>query len=294
MTKFTDNLWDDIAREHGATIERAERPAPARGRRSGMIAGATLALAVGGTALGMGLTSGGTAAGVSAPTASGPIKITTDAYTITGSSNGTILVHLKFQAAASAAETKLRSMGYGLQIFPKPGAAPVRGPVACPPIEGAPQHPKVEVLLGDNGTQVITANAQNDGTGVGTWHVGNCFLYPTDYKGNSGTGSASAKAAPPSSSSVTKQSDGSVLIRMSGPDAGKSVEKKLAAMGIRERFETYLTYGPAAHTGPLTCEPAAGVPGPVLKVLYGKDNNTSTGSGQPLSYYRCTIVPKAG
>jgi hypothetical protein len=187
MTKFTDNLWSDLAREHGADLA-PRGSARVRTRRPGVIAGSTLALAVGGTALALGLTS----TGGSAPAASGPINITTDAYTITGSSNGTILVDLKFQAAASAAEQKLRAMGYGLEIFPKPGAAPVSGPVSCPPIDGAPKHPQVKVLLADNGTQVITATAQNEGTGVGTWHVGTCNLYPISYKDNSGTGNTGA------------------------------------------------------------------------------------------------------
>jgi hypothetical protein len=186
MTKFTDNLWDDLAREHGSDLA-PPGSARTRARRPAVIAGSTLVLAAGGTALALGLTSAG---GTSS--ASDPINITTDAYTITGSSNGTILVDLKFQAAASAAEQKLLAMGYRLQIFPKPGAAPVSGPVSCPPIDGAPKHPQVKVLLGDNGTQVITATAQNAGTGVGTWHVGTCNLYPTGYKGNSGTGNTGA------------------------------------------------------------------------------------------------------
>jgi hypothetical protein len=193
MTKFTDNLWNDLAREHGADLA-PRGSARVRTRHPGAIAGSTLVLAVGGTALALGLTSTGgtpTAAGAT-PTASGLINITTDAYTITGSSTGTILVDLKFQAAASAAEQQLRAMGYGLQIFPKPGAAPVSGPVSCPPIDGAPKHPQVKVLLADNGTQVITGTAQNEGTGVGTWHVGTCNLYPVGYKGNSGSGNPSA------------------------------------------------------------------------------------------------------
>ena len=33
MTKFTDNLWHDLAREHGAALAQAGRPGPGRARR---------------------------------------------------------------------------------------------------------------------------------------------------------------------------------------------------------------------------------------------------------------------
>ena len=47
MTKFTDNLWSDLAREHGPTLARADRPEPgrARRRRPRVLAGSTLGLA---------------------------------------------------------------------------------------------------------------------------------------------------------------------------------------------------------------------------------------------------------
>ena len=59
MTKFTENLWNDLAQEHGAALAQATRPGPGRARRTGLIAGSTLALAAAGTALGLGLTSTG-------------------------------------------------------------------------------------------------------------------------------------------------------------------------------------------------------------------------------------------
>ena len=33
MTKFTDNLWSDLVREHGPTLAHADRPEPGRARR---------------------------------------------------------------------------------------------------------------------------------------------------------------------------------------------------------------------------------------------------------------------
>ncbi|MCL2582861.1 MAG: hypothetical protein FWE35_10430 [Streptosporangiales bacterium] len=304
MTKFTDHLWNDIAAEHGDAIRQSARPAPGRSRRPGMIAGATLALAVGGTALGLGLTGpgGGT------PAASGPIKVVTDAYTITGSNSGSILVHVKFQAAISAAEAKLRSMGYDLAIFPKPGAAPAPGPVACTPVHGAPQHPQVKVLLGDNGTQVITANAQNDGTGVGTWHIGSCDLVPASY-GNSGpgdTGAGNTGAGNSGAASGSQSADGPAAAILPSKDSSKilwinqrsglaSLGNKLARSGIHGRPDIVLVPGAAPAKGfTVTCKPAAGASGPKLRILMGNDGTVHFGpqtNGGTWHAASCTLLP---
>ena len=67
MTKFTDNLWSDLVREHGPTLAHAGRPDPGRVggsgailRRPRVVAGSTLALAGVGAALVLAL--GGSAA----------------------------------------------------------------------------------------------------------------------------------------------------------------------------------------------------------------------------------------
>ena len=185
MTKFTENLWNDLAQEHGAALDRATRPEPGRARRPGLIAGSTLALAAAGTALGLGLTStGSTPAGSTA--AGGIKKVVTTAYTITQMSNGSVLVQVNQAESIVAADAKLSSMGIQekVAVFPKPGAATVSGPVTCKPVDGAPKQPQVQVLLGTNGTEVIAGS----NTGAGTWHLGSCVVFPTGYTGNSGPG----------------------------------------------------------------------------------------------------------
>jgi len=188
MTKFTENLWNDLAQEHGAALAQATRPGPGRARRPGLIAGSTLALAAAGTALGLGLTStsGSTAAG-------GIRKVVTTAYTITEMSNGSVLVQINQRKSIVAADAKLSSMGIQekVAVFPKPGAATVSGPVTCKPVDGAPKQPQVQVLLGTNGTEVIAGG----NTGAGTWHLGSCVVFPTSDKGNSGPGNTSNGSA---------------------------------------------------------------------------------------------------
>ena len=88
MTKFTDHLWDDLVQERGAALAQATRPAPGRARRTGLIAGSSLALAAAGTALGLGLTS----TGAPSTSATGGMRVVTDAYTVTQKSNGSVLV----------------------------------------------------------------------------------------------------------------------------------------------------------------------------------------------------------
>jgi len=186
MTKFTDHLWRDLAREHGPALAHAARPEPSRGRRPRVIAGITLALAAAGTALGLGLTStsGSTPAGGTA--AGGIRKVVTTAYTITEMSNGSVLVQINQRKSIVAADAKLSSMGIQekVAVFPKPGAATVSGPLTCKPVDGAPKQPRVQVLLGTNGTEVIAGG----NTGAGTWHLGSCVVFPTSDTGNSGTG----------------------------------------------------------------------------------------------------------
>ena len=185
MAKFTENLWRDLAQEHGAALAQADRLGPGRARRPGLIAGSTLALAAGGTALALGLTSaGGTATGGTA--AGGIRKVVTDAYTITESSNGSVLVQIDQQNSIFAADAKLSSMGIQekVAVFPQPGAATSSGPVTCAPVGGAPKQPQVQVLLGSNGTETIAG----DNTGTGTWHLGSCVVFPTSDTGNSGPG----------------------------------------------------------------------------------------------------------
>ena len=188
MAKFTENLWDDLAQEHGAALAQATRPDPGRARRTGLIAGSTLALAAAGTALGLGLTSTGSTPAGSTP-AGGIKKVVTTAYTITQMSNGSVLVQVNQSQSILAADAKLASMGIQekVVVYPQPGAATVSGPVTCTPVDGAPKQPRVQVLLGNNGTEVIASG----NTGAGTWHLSSCVVFPTSDRGNSGPGNTS-------------------------------------------------------------------------------------------------------
>src|SRR5580693_1929608 len=146
MTKFTDHLWRDLAREHGATLALAERPAPGRApllRRPRVLAGSTLALAGVGTALVLTL---GAAS-------------TTPAYAVTTNGDGSVLVTINQNSALPQANAKLTAMGIHEQISIQManGAAAASGPVTCTPAPGASnlRGPTLKVLVGKDGTEVI-------------------------------------------------------------------------------------------------------------------------------------------
>jgi hypothetical protein len=182
MTKFTENLWSDLAREHGAALAQTGRPGARRIRRPRVIAGSTLALAAIGAVITLGLTSTGS-------TTAGGTRVVTDAYTITQNSSGSVLVTINNKESIIAADQKLNAM-LKEQVVLRMGSgpAPVTGPVAC--TAGVPNMSArpVKVLLGANGTQVIAPGTTAGNTGVGTWHVTACQVYPTADMGTGGTG----------------------------------------------------------------------------------------------------------
>jgi len=166
MTKFTDHLWSDLVREQGPALAQASRPR-ARRPRPRVLAGSTLALAGAGVAVAFGLTATGS----------------TPAFAVTRSGDGSVLVTINQATSLPQANAKLTAMGISEQITidMASGAAATSGPVTCTPAAGV-SGPQIQVLVGTNGTEVITSS----NTGAGTWHLASCTV--TDGAGNSGSG----------------------------------------------------------------------------------------------------------
>jgi hypothetical protein len=179
MTKFTDNLWSDLAREHGPRLAHADQPEPRRPRRRRprVLAGSTLGLAGVGAALVLALGAGGAA----------------PAFAITRDGDNGVLVQLNYvkNENLSQVNAKLAAMGTNEQItiYMATGAAPVSGPVACAPATGAssPSGPPVKVLVGTDGTEVIAAGQSAGNTAEGSFHLDHCVVSSdTSSAGNSG------------------------------------------------------------------------------------------------------------
>ena len=129
MTKFEDQLFDDLMREHGSTLANARPPAP-RGR----IAPRRALLAVGGTGVAVAAAAGvlvataaGSAPGHSATVAGG----TAPAYSLTTHSNGTITLAVYKKSGIAGANAKLHELGDS-QVYVVPVEA------GCPSISSLP------------------------------------------------------------------------------------------------------------------------------------------------------------
>jgi hypothetical protein len=177
MSKFTDHLWSDLVREHGATLAQADRPEPARARvlrRPRILAGSSLGLAGIGAALVLIL--GGSAAPA--------------AFAITTQSDGSVQVQLSYtNANLPQVNQKLASMGTGeaITIWMAPGSATAPGPVTCARGAGV-SGPKVTVLVGSNGTEVIGPGQSGGNTAEGSFHLVRCLTSSNTGSGNTGTG----------------------------------------------------------------------------------------------------------
>jgi hypothetical protein len=184
MTKFTDNLWRDLAQEHGADLAQAGGPQAGRSRRPGarVIAGGTLAVAGIAAVATLGLTSTGSST-------AGGTRIVTDAFTITQSSSS-VQVQINQKQSIIAANERLNSLvKEQVTIQTASGPAPAAGAVSCTPGVPNMQGPSVQVLLGSDGTQVVAPGTTAHNTGVGTWHLASCTVYPTGSgTGNTGVG----------------------------------------------------------------------------------------------------------
>jgi len=106
MTKFSDQLFDDLMREHGPAL--AHTALPAHPRRSITTRGTLLAgggaLAVGAAVAGVLAAQGGTPADVAG-------KATPAAYNVTKNSDGTITLAVYQKSGIAGANAKLRKLG---------------------------------------------------------------------------------------------------------------------------------------------------------------------------------------
>ena len=183
MTKFTDNLWSDLVREHGPALTHAAQAEPGRAeagvfRRPRVLAGSTLGLAGVGAALVLALSAGGAAA--------------PPAFAITRNGDGSVLVKLNYQQNLNLPQVnrKLTAMGTHEQItiYMATGAAAVSGAVTCTPGPGAgPPSTPVRVLVGTEGTEVIGSGQSAGNTAEGTFHLARCTVAPDSDTGP-GTG----------------------------------------------------------------------------------------------------------
>ncbi|HEY5318283.1 MAG TPA: hypothetical protein VIJ20_09895 [Solirubrobacteraceae bacterium] len=102
MSKFTDRLWRELERGHGAELEQMSRPAPKRRRRPQLLLGSTVALAGVGTTLALVL-----GAASSSP-----------AFAVTRNHDGTITVRIMRTSGIAGANARLAALGVRARAVP--------------------------------------------------------------------------------------------------------------------------------------------------------------------------------
>ncbi len=159
MTKFADQLFDDLMREHGTALAQARPPAPQKrhlaARRAVLVTGAGC-LAVGGiagtlVASGHGTSSHGTSdhlAGKATP-----------AYAVRQNPNGTITLDVYKTSGIAAANARLHQLGDGQVVIVPVGAnCPSLSSLPAPAVPATPGQISVQEGNGKGGG--ITVNAQ--------------------------------------------------------------------------------------------------------------------------------------
>ena len=146
MTKFADQLYEDLMREHGAALRSMPRPAtPARARRRA----ARPAWVTAGLVTATGAAAGGFVVfgGAAAP-----------AYAVTRNANGTVSVAVKQASAIDAANARLKAIGVRVVIVPVRAGCPNLDTLTDQGLRGA----AVGVSVGGHAGRVdtITVNAK--------------------------------------------------------------------------------------------------------------------------------------
>jgi hypothetical protein len=116
MTKFADQLFTDLMREHGPTLAQTRPPEPGRhaAPRRALLAAGTGFVAVAATAGGLLASGGGT-----------------PAYALTTHPNGTVTLDVYTQSGFAAANAKLRQLDDGQVVVVPVGAG-------CPSLSSLP------------------------------------------------------------------------------------------------------------------------------------------------------------
>jgi hypothetical protein len=118
MTKFADQLYEDLMRQHGPALAAARPPAASRRH----LASRRVLLAAGGGGLAVAATVAGLVASSGSP-----------AYALTTNSDGTITLAIYQASGIGQANAKLHQLGDDVVVVPiRPECPPLRPPVVSP------------------------------------------------------------------------------------------------------------------------------------------------------------------
>jgi hypothetical protein len=142
MTKFADQLFDDLMREHGPALARTSPPAPRRhvATRRTLLAGGAACAAVAGVA-GVLVAGGGT-----------------PAYAVTTHPGGTVTVAVYKESGIAGANARLRQLDHGkVVVVPVAAGCPSLGSLPAPAV---PPSGRLTVQTSSSRDGSVTVNAK--------------------------------------------------------------------------------------------------------------------------------------
>jgi len=148
MTKFADQLFDDLMREHGSALAQTRAPAPTRhtAPRRTLIAAGVGVLAAAATAGGLMASGGG------AP-----------AYALTTHPDGTVTLDVYTESGIAGINTKLHQVGDDqVVVVPVGAGCPSMSSLPAPAASPNGEHPSVQssVSIGSSAGGSVTVNAK--------------------------------------------------------------------------------------------------------------------------------------
>jgi hypothetical protein len=202
MTKFSDQLYDDLMHDHGRALADTQAPVA---RRS--LASHRVAMTVGAGGLAVAATAGSLVALSGAP-----------AYALTGNSDGTQTLAVYQQAGIAQANAKFQQLKEPVAVVPVGSG--------CPSISSLPKpvptkiHNRIAIRIDARGKALIKVNAGNVPAGdllviavsksgqeaaavMTQGKAPSCVSLPTPPSGNSGSGNTGNTGSGPSVSSNT-------------------------------------------------------------------------------------------
>jgi hypothetical protein len=157
MTKFSDELFDDLMREHGTTLANVAPPVQ-RGHR---VTGRQMMLAAGGGGLAVAAAVAGTlvAAGGPAATAAGTAGGAVPAYAVTQNPDGTITLTAYQKSGIAGINTKLRKLGdKNVYVVPVEPGCPSMNSLPKPLVSGVGHRIGAAIGVSRNGSVTVNAH----------------------------------------------------------------------------------------------------------------------------------------
>ena len=161
MTKFADQLFDDLMREHGSTLTTSRPRAPRRhvATRRALLAAGGGGVAVAAAAGVLVATAGTNGAGHGGDVAGAK----TPAYAVTSNPNGTVTLAVYQKDGIAGANARLRELGDSqVYVVPVGAGCPSMSSLPAPAVPLNGKHPGVQtsVTVGSSTGRSVTVNAR--------------------------------------------------------------------------------------------------------------------------------------